>query len=102
LAAFSRAKISAVADTLHLDPRVMRNVLETEIRSGRLPFKIDEDEDCVIKNQNYDVTYLAVLSRACRMINSKNNRLTTKFMNDRIIQDAQTTKLGDIMSGFIG
>jgi len=80
----------------------MRNVLESEIRSGRLPFKIDDDEDCVIKNKNHNVTYLAVLDRACRMINAKNGRLTTKFMNDRILQDAQSSKLGDLMSGLMG
>jgi hypothetical protein len=86
LNAYTRVKISAIADCLVLKESRCKSFLESEISSLRLNFKIDEDSQCLIKNSN-QLSYLDVLARATNMINHKNENMADLILNQNIEND---------------
>jgi hypothetical protein len=84
LKSYTRVKISVVADNLILDLNTCNQFLESEIKHGRIDFKIDQDEQCLIKNLNNSLSYLHVLNRAKNLIQNKNESMSDKVLNSLV------------------
>lgn len=72
---YTRVKISVVADFMITNTANCERFLTNEIASGRIDFKIDSDNGCLIKNVDNDLGYLNVFKRATEIIKQQNLKL---------------------------
>lgn len=86
LKAYTRVKISSIADCLILPIDKCKSFLEKEIRDKKLDFKIDEDSQCLFKNSNPRLSYLSVLKHASTLINTKNELISDNILEENLFE----------------
>lgn len=99
---YTRLRISTVADFMIFEKEKCLKFLENEIANRRLNFKIDSDNECVIKNQEMDLSYLHVFKRATEIIKKQNSRIQKTVLDQIIESDKSGISIGGVFQDFIG